>query len=150
MRSGRFENGRKSLKPTWAVLWFLNRKYHILKLFPDSGSRLCGYENLLYASQFSAAACAVLFKSSAEELSLLSLQTRPATPMQSNAVAEMILDDGIGFIDTDYSELADVGVNSIFASTECLNAVKGTVLPPSFARKGLYRYRGSRGPGPPL
>lgn len=49
-------------------------------------------------------------------LSFSNSQPWPVTPMESYAAAEMILDEEMGFIDTDYSDLADVGVTEMYFS----------------------------------
>lgn len=42
----------------------------------------------------------------------------PATPMQSYAAAEVVLDDGKEFLDTGSSELAEVGFNKLLFSPQ--------------------------------
>ena len=60
-----------------------------------------------------------VFSSSSDALRSLSFsnpQPGQATPMQSYAAAEMILDEEMALIDTDFSELADVGVTELYFS----------------------------------
>lgn len=49
-------------------------------------------------------------------LSFPNSEPGPATQMQAYAAAELILDEGMGLIDTKYSELGDVGVTELYFS----------------------------------